>query len=395
MFFNISPDVDHRFPNNFQLNFATFNCDAGWQQFNINDAVIFAKGYSDTQSLVELANKFYQANTHTGNFCLVKFSNTVEITHNKNRGFPLRFCNDSVTNLFCSKQYQNAWADDNIQIDSNWKITTNKIKLDTALPTESLSAASAADKIFNILTADIERFTRTNSPKLKLFFSGGLDTLLLYSLLTHTNTKFELWTTECYESDQFTRVNKSELEQNWAYNQIHHWQQCSWLATGSCGYEYFFRGPPVISLLTSWHDIDFYKLLNQSTNSYHHKVFKKYNRWSENWINNEQLHIQYPTEESLKQQILNILINDHQHWHLGNTLTYTPFKNIEIAKVLLQCSIEDLLPQFLDGQLTKSLIARVDPTLLTALSTSKDHNQYENISVLLNHYENKTNRNTQ
>ena len=395
MFFNITPVIDRRFPYNYSLDFATFNCDAGWQQFNINNHVIFAKGYSDTHLLCELANDFYQAGTYTGNFCLIKFSNTVEITHNKNRGFPLRSCRDSVTNLFCGEPYQNVWADDNIQIDNNWKIITNKIKLDTTISTESLSITSALDKIFNILTMDIEKFIHTNSPKLKLFFSGGLDTLLLYSLLTYTNTKFELWTTECYEIDSFTSINQLELEKNWAYNQIHHWQQSSWLATGSCGDEYFFRGSPIISMLTAWHNIDFNKLLDKSINSYHYKVFKKYNGWGENWINKEQLHIQYPTEESLKQQILNILINDHQHWHLGNTLTYTPFKNIEIAKILLQCSIEDLLPQFLDGQLTKSLIARVDPTLLTALSTSKDHNQYENISVLLNHYENKTNRNTQ
>ena len=167
MFFNITPAVDHRFPYNYSLDFATFNCDAGWQQFNINDDVIFAKGYSDTQSLDELANNFYQANTYTGNFCLIKFSNTVEITHNKNRGFPLRFRRDSVTNLFRGEPYQNVWADDNIQIDNNWKITSNKIKLDTTLPTELLSITSALDKIFNILTTDIEKFIHTNSPKLK------------------------------------------------------------------------------------------------------------------------------------------------------------------------------------------------------------------------------------
>ena len=151
MFFNITPVIDQRFPYNYSLDFATFNCDAGWQQFNINNHVIFAKGYSDTHSLCELANDFYQAGTYTGNFCLVKFTDKVEIAHNKNRGFPLRFCQYSVTNLFCSESYQNVWADDNIQIDNNWKIVTNKIQLDTTVQNECLSTTSALDKIFNIL----------------------------------------------------------------------------------------------------------------------------------------------------------------------------------------------------------------------------------------------------
>ena len=385
MFFNITPVIDQRFPYNYSLDFATFNCDAGWQQFNINDDVIFAKGYSDTQSLDELANNFYQADNYSGNFCLIKFAELIEITHNKNRGFPLRFCDNSVTNLFSGDQYQPVWADDNIQIDNNWKITSNKIKLDTTIPTELLSITSAVDKIFNILTTDIEKFIHTNSPKLKLFCSGGLDTLLLYSLLTYTNTKFDLLIADHYETDNFNETNKLVLGKNWAYKQIHHWQDPSWLATGGCGDEYFLRGPAVISMLSAWHDIDFNNLLTQSTDSYHYRHFSKYDIWQTDWNERRQLQQKYPTKALLNQQILNILLHDHQHWHLGNTLTYTPFKNIEIVKILLQCSVEELLPQFLDGQLSKSLIARVDPALLKSVSKYKNFNSTENLSKLINY----------
>ena len=386
MFFNITPVIDQRFPYNYSLDFATFNCDAGWQQFNINNHVIFAKGYSDTHLLCELANDFYQAGTYTGNFCLIKFSNTVEITHNKNRGFPLRFCQDSVTNLFCGESYQNVWADDNIQIDNNWKIVTNKIQLDTTIQTEYLSTTSALDKIFNILIIDIEKFIRTNSPKLKLFCSGGLDTLLVYSLLTYTNTKFDLVTVDHYQTDNFTEANKLALEKNWAYKQIHHWQDPSWVATGGCGDEYFLRGPAVISMLSAWHDIDFNNLLTQSTDSYHYRHFSKYDIWQTDWNERRQLQQKYPTKALLNQQILNVLLNDHQHWHLGNTLTYTPFKNIEIVKILLQCSVEDLLPQFLNGQLTKDLIARVNPAFLDFLSLYKNFNSNQNLPKLINYH---------
>jgi len=390
MFFNITPVIDHRFPHNYLLDFATFNCDPGWQQFNINDNVIFAKGYADIQSLEQLANNFYQANTYTGNFCLIKFSNTVEITHNKNRGFPLRFSKNSVTNLFTDADYQSVWADDNIQIDSNWKITTNKVILDTVIPSDSLSIADARNKIFNLLVNDINGFISNNNwSSLKLFCSGGLDTLLLYSLLMYTNTEFDLLTDNHYEYDSFTKINKSVLENNWAYKQIHHWQHSQCIATGSCGDEYFLRGPTVVSIMTAWNNIELSKLLTESVESYHYRHFSKYDIWQTDWNNRELLQQQYPTRKELNQQILNNLLNDHQHWHLGNTLTYTPFKNIEIVKILLQCSVEDLLPQFINGHLTKSLIARVDPDLLKSVSKYKNFNNAENISVLVNHYNNR------
>jgi hypothetical protein len=88
----------------------------------------------------------------------------------------------------------------------------------------------------------------------------------------------------------------------------------------------------------------------------------------------------------LNKQILNILINDHQHWHLGNTLTWTPFKDIEIAKILLQCPIEDLLPQFLDARLTKDLIIDYNPDIIDYLSKYKNHNNKENLYMLSEYY---------
>ena len=42
-------------------------------------------------------------------------------------------------------------------------------------------------------------------------------------------------------------------------------------------------------------------------------------------------------------------LHDHQHWHLENTLTFTPFKDIEITKLILQLAPEDLIKHFKDA----------------------------------------------
>jgi hypothetical protein len=217
---------------------------------------------------------------------------------------------------------------------------------------------------------------------IKLFCSGGLDTLLLYGMLAGSHD-FELIQDDHYEPDTFTEQNREALKQFWAYKQIHHWTHPTWLATGSHGDEYFLRGPTVIGMLTAWHDINFSKLLADNPTAYHYHHFNKYpDLWKNAWDNRNQIQDQYPTVELLHRQILNILVNDYQHWHLGNTLTWTPYKDINITKILLQCDINELIPQFLDGRLSKDLIIDYNPNIIDYLSKYKNHNMRENLPKL-------------
>ena len=87
-------------------------------------------------------------------------------------------------------------------------------------------------------------------------------------------------------------------------------------------------------------------------------------------------------KSSLNNQVLNILANDYQHWHLGNTLTWTPYKDIKIVKILLQCPIDELIPQLLDGRLSKDLIIDYNPAIIDYLSEYKNHNARENLPKL-------------
>jgi hypothetical protein len=64
MFFNITPTVDTRFPNNLECGWAVFNCDHGWERIETTDGVIFAKGYATDISLLNLVDQFEQANQY-------------------------------------------------------------------------------------------------------------------------------------------------------------------------------------------------------------------------------------------------------------------------------------------------------------------------------------------
>ena len=359
MFFSVSTGLDKRFPNNYQINNLWVNCDNGW----IQTGTTFYKGYAD-------------------NYCrIVVDSEGAIIEHGTPRSFPLWYQTGLVTNL--ESAGTPAWSDGQLTIDLNGNVTVTKTEINLAVPEESLTISQAQKQIQELLNKKLLQIPSD----VKLFCSGGVDTLLLYSMLD----KFDLVTDEHYELDQFTTKNKSALDKFWAYKQIHHWCNPTWLATGSHGDEYFLRGPAVIAMLTAWHDINFSELLADNPTCYHYHYFNKYpDLWTDAWNNRAQLREQYPTVKLLHQQVLNILVNDYQHWHLGNTLTWTPYKDIEIPKILLQCDINELIPQFLDGRLSKDLIMYYNDNIIDYLSQYKNYNYQENLPKLVEYHAKST-----
>jgi hypothetical protein len=355
MFFSISTQLDSRFPNNYQFDNIWINCDPGWQQTN----TVFYKGYVD-------------------NYCKITVdSGGARVEHNNPRNFPLWSRDGLITNLSPESTYH--WMDDVVSLDHWGKITVNKLHLDLIVPSDSLTIGQAQDGIRHVLDTKLKQAPHN----LKLFCSGGVDTLLIYSMLA-TRHPFELIVDEHYAPDKFTQQNQSMLNKFWAYKQIHHWIDPAWLATGSHGDEYFLRGPAIIAMLTAWHDINFGELLINNPDCYHYHYFNKYQElWNDAWNTRHQLQDKYPTVDALHRQILNMLVNDYQHWHLGNTLTWTPFKDIDIARILLQCPINQLLPQFLDARLSKDLIIDYNPHIIDYLSRYKNHNSKENLPKLL------------
>ena len=382
MFFNITPTSDTRFPNNIDCGWAVFNCDQGWQRFEITDGVIFAKGYANNTSLVTLVDQFDHADDYYGNFCLVKVADDIRLTHSKYRSFPLSYHGSSITNLYVDSGTQ-VWANQKLKVNSSWQPSLLHSK--PPMPaTGSITLDQAIDQIFDLLVNDVKQFVTTYNPIIKLFCSGGVDTTLLYALFHYIDYPIELIFKEHWESDHFSDKNQTALDKFWGYSQMHHWNSPTWLATGSCGDEYFLRGPEVIARLTAWHDINFAEIINNASNHYHHYHFKKYqNLWNNAWANKNALKHDYPSSIFLHAQILNILSNDHQHWHLGNTITYTPFNNLDIAKILLQLNIGDLMLQFTNASITKSLIQKVDSKLYAVVSNFKNHDAAQNLSKLV------------
>lgn len=360
MFFSISRTQDTRFPNNHKVCNLWFNCDNGW---NNVAAGTWHKGY-------------------LGNYCQIELGNFgAKILHDEFRSFPLWHNHDNITNLAHCDVTAQAWADDELSMDQHGTVDAKKILLPLQVPDKTISIAQAQDQIKAVLDHTVTSFFDQYDIQTRVFVTGGVDTMLIYALLRSHHKHMNLVQEFVYEEDFFVQVNQSVLGDHWGYCQLHHWLDPTWLATGSHGDEYLLRGPEIIALLTAWHDIDFEKILLQNSHCYHYKYFlreKNLKIFRRYWAQRKELQSTYPTKEKLLYQVLNILVNDHQHWHLGNTLTWTPFRNIELTKILLQCDIGDLLQQFLDAQITKNLIDIYEPDLTKFLSNYKnfDHSQH-------------------
>jgi len=139
-----------------------------------------------------------------------------------------------------------------------------------------------------------------------------------------------------------------------------------------------------------YHGIDIYELLasTQYRNCSHYDF---YNSEKSRQLYHAQKHdpnVQQALGLSAKEfyrYICNIVINDCQHWHIGNTLTFTPLRDFDILKIMLRLDPKDAIPQMFNSDISKKLIARNDAALLSTLSYCKGAGEeLENLSALIN-----------
>jgi len=381
MFFEISKIKNQNYTNNYQLkNNIIFNCDLGWQRIEYKHYVIFFKGYILDNLKDE---EFYESIVtdptpkFQGNFFCIIADETITVTNDKNRGSPLQYVqNQKITNL--EQDLTPAWSDKYLTIDPLLTVTEHHFSPYTSFY-ETIDYDSALDQVDKILCDSFETFLSKNNKPIKVFLSGGIDTLTMYSYIKKFTTNFELVDYEYKKFTHFYRKNwDTKIRKYWGYNQIHSWGDVpAVLLTGGCGDEFFLRGPCTLAILAEHHQIDTFALLEQHTDCYHrHYLLLEKNS---KYFRNTNPDVDTSSKKNTIDHILNNLINDHQHWHIDETICFTPFKNIAIPGIILNLPKQNVIEQLLDAQFNKDLIIRNNPDDLRLLSTNKNHIRFENL----------------
>ena len=370
MFFHIDHTFDSDFPDHWTLGMFCVSTDPGWKRALIFGMDILYKGYADSAPLDSLLEQIIiqSAPRLTGNFCVIAVCDgSLQIQTDRYRSFPIYIGQQNINNLV--PQDRTAWTDSLITVHRDLEVTENKFDAIDKIDTTEIDFHTALDLVHDILLEKTQRFLDQNTLPIRVFLSGGVDTMLVYSYLKAAGAEFELVDYEHLEHDYFWRVNSDKIIKHWGYQQTHHWKNPCVLASGAPGDEFMLRSPTTANIYLLYHNTSVPEILNKSDQEYLHREYfalpKHLELFSQQSQSNESL-------EKLHHELCNIIVNDWQHWHLGNTLHWTPLRDLEIFKIIMRLPLENAIDQIMNSTFSQALIERNVPGATGFISDQKN-----------------------
>ena len=387
MFFLLAKQEDLSYPNIHKVSDNAFlMLDDGWDRVTYDDGVCFVKGYIDDKYINQEIENIVRCNkTYTGNFCVICVSSDsrIKILNDIMRSFPIMYNKKCVTNLPCyGIAYKTAWADKNVTMHSDLRVVNsygiceeihNKSSYNIDYDNNGTDA-DIIDKIDMLLDTKIKKFA-AHYDHIKCFLTGGLDSMLIYSYLKK-HTSVDLIWEQHFEYDYFWCNHHTDiLQSNLTYPQLHHWKKPSVLVSGTSGDETMLREPTITSLYLQYNNTDLIQELANDNNYYHASYLTDDEFMNKMTIQAVDHHrIRRLPYDAFINVLIDMVVNNMQHHHLGHTLTYTPLRDLQLFMYFCQLSFDRALSQITDGQISKLLINRNDPSLLQYISTVKNDN---------------------
>lgn len=381
MFFNISHHEQPNFPCHYIIKDMVISTDNGWKNKTIDGKFTLYKGYCDDAVLEELLEKIINEETPQtrGNFCVIVYNdNRLEIKTSIDRSFPIFYDKEQITNLYDIGNQ--IFSDGVVSIYEDLSISTEMFDAIGKITEDTRSYEDVLENIHEIMLSKVSNFVKHNTLPVKTFLSGGVDSMLVYSYISRF-TNVEVLDSEHLEFDNFYLKNSSMLRDMWAYKQIHHWRNPTMLTSGAPGDEYMLRNPETAQLFCVHYSKNLVNMLEDEKckEHYHYTYFIKNIKKIED-IDNKNNKLIKASKKYFINSVCKNLINDYQHFHLGNTLTYTPLRDLRIAKNVFQLNFDHAIGQITDAKLTRDLIAKNNPKLLDYISPQKNsHNPMENL----------------
>jgi hypothetical protein len=375
MFFSISNQCENNFTANYNFGSVWINVDAGWEVKSDDTYFVIYKGYADNFSLDSILNEIRESELpfDLGNYCVFyinKKSSQVYIRTDRYRGFPIYVdLGNSVNNL--QKKSSTKWSDNIITVNPDITIEEYQFDIIGEIDTSTVDYSTAVSSIDKLLHSKTEKFLKNNQLPIKAHLSGGVDTLLVYSYLWAHTKNFELVKYAHIDYDRFWLLNSTDISRHWGYNQIHHWNEKCVLTSGAPGDEYMLRSPATIDRYLKLYNQSVVQLLRSPrwANCLHKDYFNRQKH--QEWFNDQTVDHAKPLTENYW-ELCNTVINDWQHWHLGNTLTWTPLRDLNIFKLMLRLPLDQSIAQILDSNLSKQLIYQINPEFVELISDQKN-----------------------
>ena len=369
MFFSISHSDNLDFSHQWRWHGITVNTDAGWNQTIVGDQFVVYKGYSESGTMLEILPDILQQQCPEllGNFCVIAIStDQLEIKTDKYRSFPIWFEQQKeITNLVPLSN--TAWTNNVVSATLDLAVTLRNFNVIGTLDLSLLTESQVLDQVDEILLARTRNFIEHNILPIRSFLTGGVDSLLVYSYLKRAGAEVELVDYLHIDYDHFWKCNSHHLKKFWAYNQIHHWSEPTILASGAPGDEFMLRSPVTANMYLASRGTSIPELLKTHPDCLHYEYFMlpKHQKIFESTLTTT-------NPRWLAYEICNVLVNDWQHWHIGNTLTWTLLRDLDVLKLMLRLPVESAVAQILDSSISKKLIEKNLPGATAWISDQKN-----------------------
>jgi hypothetical protein len=142
------------------------------------------------------------------------------------------------------------------------------------------------------------------------------------------------------------------------------------------------RSPVTANSYLLYHATSIPKILNKSDQEYLHRGYFALPKHLE--LFDQQIQSTGSLQD-LHHELCNIIVNDWQHWHLGNTMHWTPLRDLDIFKIIVRLPLEDCIHQIMDSSFSRILMERNIPGVSKSLSDQKNVGPvFKNLSSLFN-----------
>lgn len=381
MFFSLEKQSNESFPHHYLLGDLVLNTDRGWHQWSEPEHIYVFKGYAEGSDLQALLGAI-KDNQVLGNFCIFDLDlrdGSIKVVTNQWRGFNIFYMDqERLSNLFTDGY--TIWNDSTIETTQSLDLIETKIDIIGQIDPTPLSADKALDIIDARLRTRIKNFLVNNSLPVKVFLSGGIDTMLVWSYIKNLTDDYEMVFGNIIEWDRFWCMNQHRVKsQFWAYQQINHWLDPCVLTSGAPGDEFMLRSPTTANLWLMYHGTSVPEEMGKITNALHAEYFSQHKHrelFDQQRVSDSVRRIISKSREDFHWELCNIVANDCQHWHLGETLTFTPLRDMEIFKTLIRLDLDNAIKQIANSDLSCQLIGRNDPGLLAYISDKKNTGEY-------------------
>jgi hypothetical protein len=313
--------------------------DKGWTK--VNSA--WYKGYSTECNLRESLDKILNGYKPKGIWCVIALDDDGYKTyHPEICPFP----SDGITNLHnvtgsCSASFN---------VDSS--VNSIDTVVDTAL---------------SILVNSCQGYAKYNSDILNIWCTGGLDSVLLLAICEKANIPYNLYAHKSHSAyhveheTEFTKYVKNTFP-NYQFMSV--FSNKTVLGTGYGGDTYFCRHPVQINLLANSLGLTAHDVVKSD-----HYVYPYLKRPMFNNMD----HVSYQvSEEEVKTRILHGITQWLHVWHLDNTITFTPYNDISLTKIILTLPVQMLIEASLDGTIQKKAIEKCNPEFLSLVDKQKN-----------------------